>query len=335
MDNNAQKQPVMEIEGLKVLFHSAEGLVRAVEGVNITVNAGECVAVVGESGCGKSVTGLSMMRLLQSPPAVWRADKLMYTDAAGNKIDILTADEKVLEKLRGADISMIYQDPSSALNPVMTIGEQIAEVYKYHTELTPKEARAAGIEMLKKVGIPAAEDRYDQYPHELSGGMKQRVLIAMAMACKPRLLIADEPTTALDVTIQAQILDLLRELCANEGTALVMITHDLGVVADIADYMYVMYCGKIMEQGRVDEILTAPRHPYTRGLIASIPRSGERLKRFHQIPFNVPSPMNKPHGCYFHNRCDVCSEICKNQMPALTDIGRNEHKTRCHNERRG
>ncbi len=323
---------VMQVQGLKVLFNSTEGLVRAVENVDLTVHAGECVAIVGESGCGKSVTGLSMMRLLQSPPSIWRAKKLEYTRADGTVLDLQTAQEKELEKLRGAEISMIYQDPSAALNPVMTIGEQLEEVYRYHTTLTPKEAREAGIQMLKQVGIPAAEKRYTQFPHELSGGMKQRVLIAMAMALKPRLLIADEPTTALDVTIQAQILDLLRELCAKEKTALVIITHDLGVVRNLASYMYVMYCGKIMEQGSVDAVLSKPEHPYTKGLIASFPSIGEKTRRFHQIPGNVPSPMEKPQGCYFHNRCEYCMDLCKQKMPSLRG---NERKIRCHLESEG
>ena len=324
-------ETVMSVRGLKVLFNGAEGLVRAVENVDLTVHAGECVAIVGESGCGKSVTGLSMMRLLQTPPTIWRAKELRYTRENGQVVDLLTAPEQELEKLRGAEISMIYQDPSAALNPVMTIGEQMEEVYRYHTKLSPKEAREAGIEMLRQVGIPAPEKRYTQYPHELSGGMKQRVLIAMGMALKPRLLIADEPTTALDVTIQAQILDLLRELCAREKTALIIITHDLGVVRSLADFVYVMYCGKIMEQGTADEVLSRPKHPYTRGLIASVPSVGETLSRFHQIPGNVPSPMEKPKGCYFSSRCECCMEICREKMPPLRELpgGR---KIRCHLE---
>ena len=212
----------------------------------------------------------------------------------------------------------------------MTIGAQIEEIYKYHTDLSKKESREAGIEMLKRVGIPAPEKRYDQFPHELSGGMKQRVLIAMAMALKPRLLIADEPTTALDVTIQAQILSLLSELCRKEGTALVMITHDLGVVRSIADRVYVMYCGKIMEQGTCAEILDSPAHSYTKGLIKAIPTLGERMKRFYQIPGNVPSPAAKPTGCYFSNRCDQCGEKCHEKTPPLRGIPDNpEHKFRC------
>lgn len=326
------KPECLRIRGLKVVFHSAEGFIKAVEGVDLDVREGECVAIVGESGCGKSVTGLSMMRLLSSPPAIWRADELTYTTRAGERIDIMNAPESRLEALRGDEISMIYQDPSSALNPVMSIGAQIEEIYKYHTKLSKKEARAAGIEMLRRVGIPAPEKRWEQFPHELSGGMKQRVLIAMAMALKPKLLIADEPTTALDVTIQAQILSLLSDLCKKEGTALVMITHDLGVVRSVADRVYVMYCGKIMEQGSCSEILDRPLHPYTKGLIASIPALGERMKRFCQIPGNVPNPAAKPNGCYFCNRCSAASDICRERMPALREAPDDpEHRFRCHN----
>ena len=324
-------EEVMCVRGLKVLFNGIEGLVRAVENVDLTVHAGECVAIVGESGCGKSVTGLSMMRLLQTPPAIWRAKELRYTRETGETVDLLTAPEAELEKLRGAEISMIYQDPSAALNPVMTIGEQLEEVYRYHTKLSKQEAKAAGIEMLRRVGIPAPEKRYAQFPHELSGGMKQRVLIAMAMALQPRLLIADEPTTALDVTIQAQILDLLRELCAREHTALIILTHDLGVVRSLADDVYVMYCGKIMEQGTVDEVLGCPKHPYTRGLIASVPSVEDTVTRFHQIPGNVPSPMEKPRGCYFSSRCACCMEICRQKMPNLRTL-EDGRKIRCHLE---
>ena len=291
----------LKIRGLKVVFYSGEGFIKAVEGVDIDVREGECVAIVGESGCGKSVTGLSMMRLLSSPPAIWRADEMTYLTRSGETLDLINASEIRLEKLRGDEISMIYQDPSSALNPVMTIGSQIGEIYRYHTELSKKEAREAGIEMLRQVGIPAPEKRYDQFPHELSGGMKQRVLTAMAMALKPRLLIA-----------------------------LVMITHDLGVVRSIADRVYVMYCGKIMEQGTCGEILDSPAHPYTKGLIRAIPTLGERMKRFHQIPGNVPSPAAKPDGCYFSNRCDICDAKCHEKMPPLRDIqGEPGHRSRC------
>lgn len=328
----AATDTIIQIEGLKILFCVANGFLKAVEGVDLKVHEGECVAIVGESGCGKSVTGLSIMRLLQSPPAVWRADKIEYTDSNGEKIDIINSPEKQLEKLRGAEISMIYQNPSSALNPVLSIGEQIDEVYKYHTSLNKKERYNAVIEMLKKVGIPAPQDRYKQFPHELSGGMKQRVLIAMAMACNPRLLIADEPTTALDVTVQAQILDLLKNLVKERNTALVMITHDLGVVRAVADYVYVMYCGKIVEQGTIEQILESGKHPYTKGLIKSVPSLKGRVTRFYQIPNNVPSPMEKPDGCYFNNRCYECDEECKKRMPNLIDIG-NGQKVRCHHIR--
>lgn len=323
------REDVINVKNLKVFFCSRGGILKAVEGIDFEVHKGECVALVGESGCGKSVTGFSLMKLLQSPPAVWKADSIEYTDSDGRVIDIINADEKTMSRLRGAEISMIYQDPSAALNPVMTIGEQLAEVYRYHTSMNRKEIRRAGIEMLKKTGIPSPDERYEQYPHELSGGMKQRVLIAMAMACSPRLLIADEPTTALDVTTQAQITELLRDMCRDNGTALVMITHDLGVVREISDYMYVMYCGKIVEYGKTDEVIESPAHPYTRGLLESVPDFGERKSRFRQIPFNVPSPMNKPSGCYFNNRCGECTDRCLYEMPSLVNY-ENGRRVRCH-----
>ena len=226
---------------------------------------------------------------------------------------------------------MIFQDPSTFLNPVMTIGEQLDEVFIYHMHMKPKEARRHSIEMMKKVGIPDPEMRANQYPHELSGGLKQRILIAMATSLSPRLLIADEPTTALDVTIQAQILHLISERCEKEKMSLLMITHDLGVVREMADRVYVMYCGKIVEEGTVDEILTSPRHPYTKALIDTIPGMEEKVDRFVQIPHNVPHPMNKPQGCYFSNRCAYCTDLCKTKHPPLFDRG-NGRKIRCYYE---
>ncbi len=322
---------VLDIKNLKILFRSEEGFVRAVEGVDITVGEGEKVAIVGESGCGKSVTSLACMKLLNTPPAYIKADKFGFISRDGQEHNILEKSENEMLSLRAEEMAMIFQDPSTFLNPVMTIGEQLDEVFIYHRKMKPKEARKHSLEMMKKVGIPDPEMRAEQYPHELSGGLKQRILIAMATSLSPRLLIADEPTTALDVTIQAQILELISELCEKEKMSLLMITHDLGVVRQMANRVYVMYCGKIVEQGTVDEILEKPQHPYTKALIDTIPSLDSKVERFVQIPHNVPHPMNKPDGCYFSNRCGYCTELCKKQMPPLFDRG-NGRKVRCYFE---
>ena len=320
---------VLEIQNLKILFRSEEGFVRAVEGVDITVGEGEKVAIVGESGCGKSVTSLACMKLLTTPPAYVAADGFRFVSHDGTVHDLLQKSENEMLALRAEEMAMIFQDPSTFLNPVMTIGEQLDEVFIYHRNMKPGEARAHSIEMMRRVGIPDPEMRAGQYPHELSGGLKQRVLIAMATSLSPRLLIADEPTTALDVTIQAQILQLIRDRCEHDKMALLMITHDLGVVREMADRVYVMYCGKIVEQGTVDEILRSPQHPYTKALIDTIPGLETKVDRFVQIPHNVPHPMNKPAGCYFSNRCGYCTELCQKQMPPL--MGReNGRKVRCY-----
>lgn len=320
---------VLEIQNLKILFRSEEGIVRAVEGVDITVGEGEKVAIVGESGCGKSVTSLACMKLLTTPPAYVAADRFRFVSHDGRVHDLLTKTENEMLALRAEEMAMIFQDPSTFLNPVMTIGEQLDEVFIYHKNMKPKEARSHSIEMMRKVGIPDPEMRAGQYPHELSGGLKQRILIAMATSLSPRLLIADEPTTALDVTIQAQILHLISQRCEHDKMALLMITHDLGVVREMADRVYVMYCGKIVEQGTVGEILKSPQHPYTKALIDTIPGLDARVDRFVQIPHNVPHPMNKPAGCYFSNRCAYCTELCKKQMPPLFSR-ENGRKVRCY-----
>ncbi len=320
---------VLEIKNLKIVFRTGEGFVRAVEGVDIHVGEGERVAIVGESGCGKSVTSLAAMRLLTTPPSYMTADTLSFVSKDGVKHDLLQKTENEMLALRAEEMAMIFQDPSTYLNPVMTIGEQLDEVFIYHMNMKKKEARAHSIEMMKKVGIPDPEMRADQYPHELSGGLKQRILIAMATSCKPRLLIADEPTTALDVTIQAQILRLISERCEKEKMSLLMITHDLGVVREMADRVYVMYCGKIVEEGTVTEILKHPKHPYTKALIDTIPGMDEKVDRFVQIPHNVPHPMHKPAGCYFSNRCAYCTELCKQKQPPLYEIG-DGRRVRCY-----
>ncbi len=320
---------VLEIKNLKILFRAGDDFVRAVEGVDITVGEGERVAIVGESGCGKSVTSLAVMRLLTTPPAYMTADRMNFTSKDGKTHDLLSKTENEMLALRAEEMAMIFQDPSTFLNPVMTIGEQLDEVFVYHMGMKKKEARVHSIEMMKKVGIPDPEMRADQYPHELSGGLKQRILIAMATSLSPRLLIADEPTTALDVTIQAQILRLISERCEKEKMSLLMITHDLGVVREMADRVYVMYCGKIVEEGTVSEILENPKHPYTKALIDTIPGMDEKVERFVQIPHNVPHPMHKPAGCYFSNRCAYCTELCKQKQPPLYDLG-DGRKVRCY-----
>lgn len=320
---------VLDIKNLKIVFRTGEGFVRAVEGVDIHVGEGERVAIVGESGCGKSVTSLACMRLLQSPPAYYTADTFDFVSRDGVRHNLLEKSENEMLTLRAREMAMIFQDPSTFLNPVMTIGEQLDEVFIYHKNMKPKEARVHSIEMMKKVGIPDPEMRADQYPHELSGGLKQRILIAMATSLSPRLLIADEPTTALDVTIQAQILRLIGERCEKEKMSLLMITHDLGVVREMADRVYVMYCGKIVEEGTVDEILSHPKHPYTKALIDTIPDMNIKTERFVQIPHNVPHPMNKPKGCYFSNRCAYCTALCTQKQPPLYDRGEGR-KVRCY-----
>ena len=320
---------VLNIQKLKVLFRAGEGFVRAVEGVTITVGEGERVAIVGESGCGKSVTSLACMRLLNTPPAYITADAMTFVSKDGKTHALLSNTETEKLAHRDEDMAKIFQDPSTFLNPVMTIGEQLDEVFIYHMKMKKKEARRHSIEMMNQVGIPDPEMRAGQYPHELSGGLKQRILIAMATSLSPRLLIADEPTTALDVTIQAQILKLISERCEKEKMSLLMITHDLGVVREMADRVYVMYCGKIVEEGTVQEILENPKHPYTKALVDTVPGIDERVERFVQIPKSVPHPMHKPSGCYFSNRCSYCTELCKKKQPPLRDIG-NGRAVRCY-----
>ena len=324
-------QPVLDIHGLKVLFRVGNTYIRAVEGVDITVGEGESVAIVGESGCGKSVTGLACMKLLAQQNAVYTAKKMTLQTKDGHVHDLLSESENGMLALRAEQIAMIFQDPSTFLNPVMTVGEQMDEVFLYHAgavtqengkaahKLSRDEAKRLSLEQFRRVGIPDPEMRYKQFPHELSGGLKQRILIAMATACKPRLLIADEPTTALDVTIQAQILDLITTLRRESGMSLLMITHDLGVVRAVAERCYVMYCGKIVEHGYVRDILEHPLHPYTKALIDTVPGLDDRVERFVQIPHNVPHPSQKPSGCFFSNRCAFCTGICQSAMPPLRE----------------
>ena len=291
-------RPLLRVDTLQTHFHTRDGVVRAVDGVSFEVMPGETLAVVGESGCGKSVTAMSILRLLPMPPARIAGGRIEFEGR-----NLLELSEPEMRKVRGNAISMIFQEPMTSLNPVLTIGRQIAEALVLHRGMSEREATARATEMLRKVHIPEAERRITQYPHELSGGMRQRVMIAMALACGPRLLIADEPTTALDVTIQAQILELMRELRDDTGASIILITHDLGVVAEIAHRVVVMYAGRKVEEASIEELFAAPRHPYTRGLLGSMPHLGDSVnetgKRLVEIPGMVPSLKEPPPGCLF------------------------------------
>ena len=309
-------EATLVVEGLKASFYTDDGIVRSVDGVDFVVPKGKTLGLVGESGCGKSITALSILQLIPTPPGKIEAGKIIFQGK-----DLLTLSEKELQKIRGNRISMIFQEPMTSLNPVFTVGNQLAEAVKLHQGLDDKAAMNKAIEMLQLVGIPSPDKRVEQYPFELSGGMRQRVMIAMALSCKPDLLIADEPTTALDVTIQAQILDLLKKLQQEMGTSIIMITHDLGVVAETCDQVAVMYAGKIVEYGSADDLLMGPKHPYTEGLLKSSPRIGEAQERLDAIEGFVPSPYAMPPGCAFAPRCPYKMEICDEAMPNLLDIG--------------
>jgi len=314
---------VLEVRNLKVAFPAPGGVIRAVEGIDLTTKKGECVALVGESGCGKSVTALSVMKLLRTPPSVSRIDELRLDGR-----DLTHLPERDMERIRGKDMAMIFQDAMTALNPVMTVGKQIDEVYRRHTKLSRKQARKETVKALELVGVPEARSRADSFPHELSGGMRQRVLIALAFACMPKLIIADEPTTSLDVTIQAQVLDVLKSMQRDHDVSALLITHDLSVVANMADTVYVMYSGKIVERAAVLELFTDPWHPYTEGLLASVPRLSDDKQAFVQIPDTVPHPMHKPDGCYFHPRCSHGGPRCEQHMPRLQTL-QNGRQIRC------
>jgi peptide/nickel transport system ATP-binding protein len=316
MDASASPAPVLEVDGLKTHFFTRDGVVRAVDGLSFSVGAGETLAIVGESGCGKSVTSLSILRLIASPPGRTVAGSIRFEGR-----DLLALSEAQMRKVRGNEISMVFQEPMTSLNPVLTIGRQISEALILHRGLSRSAARARAIEMLALVNIPEPARRVGEYPHQMSGGMRQRVMIAMALACSPRLLIADEPTTALDVTIQAQILDLMRGLKEKTGAAIVLITHDLGVVAEMAQRVVVMYAGRKVEEAPVGELFARPRHPYTRGLLHSIPRLGASTtgarKRLEEIRGMVPSMREAIRGCVFAPRCAYAKERCRTEYPPL------------------
>jgi len=321
-----RREALLKIEGLKTWFHTEEGVAKAVDGVTYTVRKGETLGVVGESGCGKSVTALSVMQLVPMPPGKFEGGRVLFRGE-----DLLEKSLEEMQEIRGNDIAMIFQEPMSALNPVYTVGDQIMETVMLHQGLDKAAAREHAIEMLKKVGIPSPEQRVDEYPHQLSGGMRQRVMIAIAMACDPALLIADEPTTALDVTIQAQILNLMRELQEEEGMSMLLITHDLGVVAETAHHVAVMYAGKVVEYSEVNELFARPQHPYTIGLFRSLPDLAVEGERLNTIPGIVPSAFNFPSGCRFRTRCPIATDRCAQEEPALIPLKEGgEHTVACH-----
>ncbi len=311
---------LLSVRNLKTHFYTEDGVVPAVDGISFDLERGGTLGIVGESGCGKSVTSLSIMGLIPSPPG-----KIVDGEIIFEGRDLTKLSEAEMRKIRGNDISMIFQEPMTSLNPVFTIGNQIMEAIMLHQKLDKAAARKKAIEMLSLVGIPSPEKRIDEYPHQLSGGMRQRVMIAMALSCNPKLLIADEPTTALDVTIQAQILDLMRDLQKELGTAIIMITHDLGVIAELVDRVAVMYTGVIVESGDVETIFANPQHPYTQGLLASIPRLDMDVDRLQAIPGSVPTPGNFPKGCGFHPRCPFAKDICVAKRPPAFAVGDGHH----------
>lgn len=322
----AKSEKLLDVRGLKTYFDTDEGTVKAVDGVSFHIDKGETLAVVGESGSGKSVTSLSIMRLIPTPPGRIAGGEMLF-----NGQDLVKKTEREMRQIRGNDISMIFQEPMTSLNPVYTVGDQIAEAIVLHQGKSQKQAMKMAAEMLELVGIPEPAKRVRNYPHQMSGGMRQRVMIAMALSCGPQLLIADEPTTALDVTIQAQILELMKKLQNEIGMSILFITHDLGVVAEIADRVVVMYAGRAVEEGNVVPIFTKPKMPYTMGLLNSVPRvdkAAVHQERLEAIPGNVPNPLYLPEGCAFHPRCKFAVDQCKAAIPDLVDSG-NGHMVRC------
>ena len=316
-------EKLLEVKNLRTEFKRDKTWVTAVNNVSFSIERGEILGLVGESGCGKSITSLSIMGLVETPPGIHAGGEILFEGE-----DLLKKNEDQMRQIRGNKVAMIFQEPMTSLNPVFTIGQQLMEAILLHENVTKQQAREKGIEMLKKVKIPLAEKRFDEYPHQLSGGMRQRVMIAMALCCNPQLLICDEPTTALDVTIQAQILDLINELKEETGTSVMMITHDLGVIAEVADDVMVMYAGKVVEHATCDQIFDEPLHPYTAGLMNCIPRlDGDDTKELSVIEGMVPSFDDMPEGCAFCPRCPYAKEICRKQMPELEEV--NGRRVRC------
>ncbi|MCD6442979.1 MAG: ABC transporter ATP-binding protein [Thermotogae bacterium] len=318
------KDVLLQVKNLKTYFFTEDGVVKAVDGVNFEVYRGETLGLVGESGCGKSVTSLSILRLLDEKGRIVDGEIIFEGK------NLLDLSEEEMRNIRGNDIAMIFQEPMVALNPVYTVGDQIMEAIILHQKVGKNEARKKAIEMLRKVGIPEPEKRIDEYPHELSGGMRQRAMIAMALSCHPKLLIADEPTTALDVTIQAQILELMKELQKEFGMSIIMITHDLGVIAEMADRVAVMYAGKIVEYADVKTLFKDPKHPYTWGLMNSIPRLDVEQEKLRPIPGIVPDALNFPPGCKFHPRCEFATDRCRSEEPEIIEVEK-DHLVACWN----
>ena len=316
--------PLLELENLRTYFYTDTGVARSVDGVSLHVGAGETLGVVGESGCGKSVTALSILRLVRAPGRIEPGSAIRFEGT-----DILTLGEREMQHVRGNRIAMVFQEPMTALNPVFTVGDQIAEVARIHAGMSKRDAWQKAIEMLRLVGIPAPEQRASEYPHQLSGGMRQRVVIAMALVMNPALIIADEPTTALDVTIQAQILELMADLTKRLGTSILLITHDLGVVAENCSRVIVMYAGEVVEQSSTPELFAHAHHPYTEGLLGAMPRVGGDAERLATIPGTVPPPTAWPDGCRFRDRCPYAWERCEREHPPLYQIG-SDHVSRCH-----
>jgi len=318
--------PLLRVRDLAVEFRTPQGVARAVDGISFDLHAGETLGLVGESGCGKTVTGLALLGLVPSPPGRITGGRIEFMGK-----ELVGLDDAEMRTIRGANISMIFQEPMTALNPVFRIGSQMSDVLRLHQGLSRKQARTAAIEMLAKVGIPEPAQRIDNYPHELSGGMRQRVMIAMALSCGPELLVADEPTTALDVTTQAQVLEQIAKLQQEFGMAMILITHDLGVVAETCQRAIVMYCGRIVEDSPVAELYATPRHPYTAGLLASIPRlRDERISELPVIPGMVPDVMHLPAGCSFGERCSKVQAVCRTHVPSLRKLPTTEALVACH-----
>ncbi|MBI3651952.1 MAG: ABC transporter ATP-binding protein [Acidobacteria bacterium] len=326
VDRNPQsdsRAALLEIKDLRVYFHTEDGILKAVDGVSLQMKKGETLGLVGESGCGKSVTAYAILQLLPTPPARYEGGEILFCGE-----NLLAKNESQLRSLRGNRLAMIFQEPMSSLNPIMTIGKQITEAIFEHQKKSKSEAREIAVEMLRRVRIPSPETRFNEYPHQLSGGMKQRAMIAMALICKPQLLIADEPTTALDVTIQAQILEVLKELQHEFAMSVLLITHDLGVVAETCDQVAVMYAGKIVEYATVNELFENPKHPYTHGLFRSLPNLSARQATLEAIPGAVPNPLDFPTGCRFRTRCPLAQDLCK-QEPPLGELAP-QHFVACH-----
>ncbi|MBW2192196.1 MAG: ABC transporter ATP-binding protein [Deltaproteobacteria bacterium] len=319
MDNNT----LISVQDLKVYFRGDDAVSRAVDGVSFDVRREETVCLVGESGCGKTVTSLSILGLIETPPGEIAGGKILFSDR-----NLLALNEEEMQKIRGNHVAMVFQEPLTSLNPVFTIGDQISEAVMIHNAVGADALRKRCVQLLKDVGIPSPEQRLHDYPHQLSGGQRQRVMIAMALACDPDLIIADEPTTALDVTVQAQILKLLKSIQKIRSMSVLYITHDLGVVANIADRVYVMYAGIITEQGNTDQIFHHAQHPYTQGLLAALPSRSKRGERLYSIPGTVPDPAHKPGGCPFHPRCKHAISGCRKELPEMCDYGEG-HRARC------